>query len=128
MSGRAISQGAALRTWVLEFEGIPPGPNDSMSLRERMRTRKSWRVHGWLSASRAGIPPLQRIRVSAVFVRRAVGVADEDNDHARLKPILDGIVKAGVIPNDTRKHVEWGDVTEKRGPRGLRLVIEAVEV
>lgn len=27
--------------------------------------------------------------------------------------------------NDTRGYVIWGDVTEERGPKGLRVMVEA---
>lgn len=112
--------------WVLSFLGHPPSPNTRMTLRERMHWRKHWRETVRLSAERAAIPPLKRVRLSAVFYRRALGVADEDNDRARLK-CIDGLIRAGVLPKDTRKYVEWGEVSEERGPTGFALVIERVD-
>lgn len=114
--------------WELVFDGIPPGPNERMDRWKRARITKSWRQSAGLKALEARIP-LQRdgVRISARFLRARLGVADEDNDRARLKPICDGIVDAGVIHRDTRKHVVWGDVTEEHGPSGFVLVIESLE-
>ena len=88
--------------------------------------RTHWKTYAWTLAKQAGIPPCQRIRVSVTIIRRAIGVADEDGDASRCKPIWDGLVAAGVIPDDRRGYIEHGPVTEERGPRGLRLVIERV--
>lgn len=76
------------------------------------------------------MPTLERVRISAVMERRSLGVADEDNDRSRLKPLVDGLRDAGVIANDTRGFVEWGTVTERRaGPDGpgVLLIVEALE-
>ena len=114
------------RRWVLTFEGMPLSPNDSRPLRERIAAKKEWREASGERAVMLRIPRLGRVKLSAVFYRRSLGVADEDNDRARLKPILDGLVRARVIPKDTRTFVQWGEVREERGPTGLALVIEAV--
>lgn len=113
------------RRWVLTFADMPPSVNARLTLRERMHWRRFWREAVKVSACRAGIPSLPRVRLSAVFYRRSLGVADEDNDRSRLK-CVDGLVLAGVIPKDTRRYVEWGEVREERGPTGFALVIEAV--
>jgi crossover junction endodeoxyribonuclease RusA len=113
-------------SWVLEFPDYPPSPNARMHFMPRAVLTKDWREAAAMRCKMARIPHLKRIRVSAVVVRRSLGVADEDNDRARLKPIIDGIVDAGVIPNDRRGCIVWGDVGEKRGPKGLLVIIEAI--
>lgn len=112
--------------WALECRDYPPSPNDRKHWMAKARDMKRWKGIFMVLARQAGIPPCQRIRVSAVIIRRAVGRADEDNDRARLKPCLDSLVAAGVIPDDRRGYIEHGPVTEERGPRGLRLVIERI--
>ena len=116
----------AANTWTLEFHGYPPSPNARQHIYAKAKSNKEWRRLAG-TVARLQVPPLQRIRLSAVIIRRALGVADADNDMARLKPVVDGLVDAGVIPNDHRGCVVWGTVTEERGPAGLRLVIEALE-
>ncbi len=114
------------RSWRIRFAGMPPGPNARLHWRHRAAITRAWKEQAGVLVRLAGIPPLARIRISAIFYRRRLGVADEDNDRARLKPILDGIVAAGVIPTDTRAFVTWGEVSEARGAPGLELIIEEV--
>ncbi|HVQ45116.1 MAG TPA: hypothetical protein VMT30_09255 [Candidatus Saccharimonadia bacterium] len=91
---------------------------------------QEWRTAAKEAASMAHrIPPLGRIRISAVVYRSRIGIADAENDHARLAPLQDGIVDAGVIPKDTYRFCERGDVREERagadGP-GVLLIVEAL--
>lgn len=116
--------------WELRFEGMPPNPNARLHHMARARSAKHWRqIAYYLALSelrRERIPQLERARLSLVFTRRTVGRADEDNDLARAKPLVDGLVDAGILPDDTRAHVEWGTVLEEKGRPGVRLVIEAL--
>ena len=112
--------------WELSFDGHPPGPNDRLHWAKKAGLTSAWREMSMLKAQAAGIPPQQRVRLSARFLRRRLGVADEDNDRSRLKPCVDGLVDAGLVPKDTRGHIEWGAVTEEHGAPGFILVIEAV--
>ncbi len=106
---------------------MPPGPNARLHWAQRAASTRAWRFETALKVKLADIPPLGRIRVSATFYRRRLGVADWDNDVARLKPVVDGLVAMGVVPTDTRAFVEWGAVTEARGAPGLELIVEEVE-
>ena len=112
------------RRWELVFDRYPPSPNARMHFMAKASSNKFWRLDALIKAMNAQIPRLQRIRISAVIIRRALGTADEDNDRARLKPVTDGLVDAGVIPNDRRGCIEWGPVNEERGKPGLRLIVE----
>jgi hypothetical protein len=91
----------------------------------------SWREKARLEAKRLEIPLLERARISAVVFRRALGVADNSGDAERLKPLVDGLVDAGVMVDDRRRFVEYGSVEEQRtgrgGEPGIRLIVEAVE-
>ena len=73
---------------------------------------------------------LDRARISAIVYRRNMGVADASGDTERLKPLVDGLVSAGVLPDDRRRYVEYGEVEEQRigyrGP-GILLRVEAIE-
>lgn len=113
--------------WELHFDGLPPGPNDRMHHMARARSTRWWRTQAWAVAVNAGIPLHQRIRLSVVIHRRNLGVADEGNDRSRFKGVEDGLVDAGVVLDDRREFVTWGDVSEERGPSGFTLVIEALE-
>lgn len=112
----------AYRSRALE---LPLGPNERLHWHEKAQIVAKWRGAAKDAAEAAGIPPQARIRVSAVLYRRSIGQADEDNDRARLKPVLDGLRDAGVVADDTRGHVEWGAVTEARGEPAVLLIVEA---
>jgi hypothetical protein len=114
--------------WTLRFDGMPPSPNARLHYMARARSAKHWRQIASLYYVTLGerIPPLQRVRLSLVFTRRTLGRADWDNDLARAKPLVDGLVDAGVIPDDRRANVEWGTVREAKGAPGVVLVVEAL--
>ena len=70
-----------------------------------------------------------KIRVRLLYVPRDNRRRDTDNLVAMLKPICDGIVDAGVVPDDTPEFMEkWmpeiGDA-ERGNPR-MELIIEPV--
>lgn len=112
----------------LEF---PPGPNGSRGNHYgHARWVKSWRDLAADTAREHEIPQLGRARISAVFRRRALGTADEDNDRSRCKPLVDGLRDAGVLKKDTRDYVVYGPCTEERAAdkysTGILLIVEAV--
>lgn len=109
---------------IFEF---PPSANDRLHFRVKGPWIKEWRDFAKDIAKAAKVPPLERIRISAVVYRRALGVADEDNDRGRLKPLVDGLRDAKVIQKDTRDFIEYGHVIElhadQRGT-GILLIVE----
>lgn len=104
---------------------LPPNANDRLHFRVKGPWVKAWRTEAWAAARRRQIPRLERVRVSMVLFRTRLGVADPDGDWQRVKPLLDGLRDAKVLPNDTHKHVTLGTIEEKRGPElGLLLILE----
>ncbi len=113
--------------WTLIFDGHPPSPNDRLHWRKRAKLTKHWRTLAKVEAQRQVIPPMKKIKLSVVIYRRNLGVADEDNDRGRTKGILDGIVDAGVVPNDTRGEIIWGPVDEAKWngkKKQIKIMIE----
>jgi crossover junction endodeoxyribonuclease RusA len=127
----------ALRPRTKTGKPKPPPPVLPPNVNERRRLHPiaernlvaHWRGLAFTLARQAGIPSLGRIRVSVVARRRALGVADASGDAERLKPLIDGLVDAGVVPKDTYAYVEHGTVAEERagtdGP-GILLIVEEV--
>lgn len=110
---------------------LPPGPNGSRGNHfGHARWVKEWRSAAKTAAWMHRMPALERVRISSTVYRRAIGKADEDNDRARCKPLVDGLRDAGVISNDTRGHVVYGPCTEARADDmgvGILLTVEELE-
>lgn len=113
--------------WILELPGHPPSRNDRLHWRTAHRISRHWKGLTMLKAREAGIPACTRVRLSLVVLRRALGVSDPDNDACRLKHLVDGLVAAGVITDDTYRHVELGPVSEQRGPKSVRLFVQRIK-
>lgn len=82
-----------------------------------LNARQHWRVKAagvaqlregasWL-AREARIPACGRIHVQLHYVPPDARRRDRDNLVATLKPVLDGLVDAGVVPDDTEVYVDW---------------------
>ncbi len=92
--------------------------NKRLHWRSVANIRKKWRQKAFLSASLVwgDAPPLAgRVRVS--FIVRRGRRLDPDNAASSicLKAVLDGIVEAGLLEDDTLLHCERGDVTQETG-------------
>lgn len=109
---------------------LPPNINERTRLHWRTERRLTayWKREAWALAKAQQIPRLARIRVSAVIYRDVLGKADRGGDEERLKPLLDGLVQAGVVPDDTYAFIEHGGVSEvKAAICGVELIVEALE-
>ena len=65
-----------------------------------VRTVASWR------ARQARIGRHDRIRIELHYLPKTRRTRDEDNLVATLKPLVDGLRDAGVVPDDTKRYVE----------------------
>jgi hypothetical protein len=118
--------------------GKPKPQEPRLPLNINDRTRVNWRVVARLTAywrgeacrvaRQAEIPPCRRIRVSATVRRERDIRVDERGEEERTKPLIDGLVDAGVIPDDTRDYLEHGWVKSALGTPGVLLLVEALEV
>lgn len=53
------------------------------------------------------IPACQRIHIELHYVPRDGRRRDQDNLVATLKPCIDGLVDAGIVPDDSPEYVTW---------------------
>lgn len=109
---------------------LPPNINERRALHPMVERKlvEFWRNRVPMEVRRQhGMRPLAHARISAVIYRRNLGVADGSGDSERLKPLVDGLVQAGVLPNDRRSEVTYGAVEEQhigyRG-EGVLLIVE----
>ena len=68
--------------------------------------RKKWRAMGHHLAELAQVPPCSAIEVTCWGVYPGGRLPDPDACAPSLKGVLDGIVDAGVIPDDTGEWVK----------------------
>lgn len=78
--------------------------NDRAHYMVRAAAVRRLRHEAYIQAKAAGIPALERIQVEVHYVPRDRRRRDPLNLVATLKAIEDGIVDAGVIPDDTPDH------------------------
>lgn len=103
-----MTAGEQLRTWTLEI-----GQHNRITLNGQRRSHyaharavKVLRRIAWARAEEAKIPALARIAVELHYTPRDRRRRDPMNLVATLKPVEDGIVDAGVIPDDTPQYSE----------------------
>lgn len=79
--------------------------NDRVHWRTRARITKALREAAEKSALDAHIPPQERISIQAVLHPHDKRRRDPHNWYPSFKAAIDGVVDAGVIPDDDGKHL-----------------------
>jgi crossover junction endodeoxyribonuclease RusA len=99
------------RSWVLTLPGSPP-----LSMNQRGHWAKhsdaiaQWRYDTAMLARADGVPALKRAEVTLHIWPPDRRHRDRHNLHATLKPILDGLVDAHVLPGDTPQFLEREEI------------------
>lgn len=94
--------------WRLDFtESRPLSMNARQHWSTHARHIRHWRGETKLLALAARIPPQPAIWIELHYAPRDARRRDTDNLMASLKPIKDGLVDAGIVPDDTRDYVRW---------------------
>lgn len=118
------------RSWLLVIPMRPTLTNavHNMHFRKASADRKKWRAMGLHLAELAQVPPLASIEVTCWGVYPGGRLPDPDACAPSLKGVLDGIVDAGVIPDDTGEWVKaityLPAVKEKGVDAALHVLIE----
>ena len=100
-------------TWTLEL----PYEKPPLSLNDRGQTPGARRAKSAKAAmiradvhtlaKAAGIPPQDAIHVRLHYRPKTAARRDADNLVATLKPAIDGLRDAHVIPDDDPSHLDW---------------------
>jgi len=120
------------RSWLLVVPMRPTLTNavHNMHYRKASADRKKWRAMGHRLTELANVPPLASIEVTCWGVYPGGRLPDPDACAPSLKGVLDGIVDAGVIPDDTGEWVKaityLPAVKEKGVDAALHVLIEDV--
>ncbi len=104
--------------WLLEMPFTAPlSLNDRLAWKVRWVKTRPWRKAATELAKQAGIPPCRRITIELFYTPRDDRARDPLNLVASLKAVEDGIVDAGVIPDDSsRYHTSVMPQITRKGP------------
>lgn len=95
------------RKWTLNLPMTRPlSMNDRTHWRQKAADTRAVRNYTACMARHAGIPPLARVSIELHYAPRDKRRRDAINLAATVKPIEDGIVDAGVVPDDTAEYVQ----------------------
>lgn len=117
--------------------------NSRMDHRVKGRDVRLMRTTAWAMAKK-NMPKdwsAAKVRIHAKFFcirrfahERVYIPRDYDNATISLKPYIDGLVDAGVVPDDSRKHLSFAGIEFVEGAdcdkkdSGVLLRVEAVEI
>lgn len=92
--------------WLLTLPfSTPLSLNDRMHHMVRAKANATWKAATEAAVREAGVPAMDGCLVTMFYIPRYKRRHDEDNLVASMKPIADGIVAAGVVPDDTREYM-----------------------
>lgn len=115
--------GVKIQVRVQQHE-LPPNQNERLHYRVKAKIIADWRQAACAAAIEHQLPHLQRVKISAIVHRKVVGKADASGDLERIKSLVDGMVDAGVVPDDRRAFCEYGTIEEqKQDARGLGITL-----
>ncbi len=118
------------RTWSLELPfNAPLNLNARQHWAVRAKAAAEWKDAAIVLARAAHIPHLQRFTVVLHYAPRDRRRRDVDNLVVALKPLVDGLVQAGVCEDDdhTRYVLSSPQICEPTGLRG-RLWIDVIDL
>jgi Holliday junction resolvase RusA-like endonuclease len=114
--------------------GHPPSPNRSVRehFHRNAAVRKVWHdaarlaaIAAMRDAGNADDYPLRRARIRLVVIAPDRRRRDPDNAIAAAKGVIDGIVDAGVLADDSFAVLAELSVASEAGPKSIRLEVTA---
>ncbi|MFE3449655.1 hypothetical protein ACFXJ8_12035 [Nonomuraea sp. NPDC059194] len=118
------------RSWTIE---LPAGlkllnSNQRIHRVPASKITKAIREAGKDAAEEAGLPPLARAHIFGVLRPATKGRRDPANWYPSFKAAVDGLVDAGVLPDDDDKHLVGPDMRLGPVQRGSQLVLHIYEL
>ena len=92
-------------TLKLPYQKPPLNMNQRLHWAKKARLTKNVRSSAYFLARSQRIPAYRHIKVQLHYVPRDNRRRDPSNLIATQKPLVDGLVTAGVVPDDTPKYV-----------------------
>lgn len=102
----ALRRGPEPRSWTLTLPFTKPlSLNDRTASWQRWyRLTKPWRDTAIVLARKHRLPPLEHFTVVLHYAPRLHRTRDAPNLEAVVKPLVDGLVKAGIAPGDDPRY------------------------
>lgn len=105
---------------IIDMLGRPLLANSRLHHQAKGRVVREWRRAGFVAARAAGVPRLSRVAVACWGRYPTRVLPDVDAPSPALKAVLDGVVDAGVIPDDRPPFVQSVTYYEPIHERGCR--------
>ena len=99
---------------LVEFDPNRTSLNQPIHFRERHRRNLAANEFAKLGWMKAGKPRFNGLVVADVLVRRGRAL-DQDNILTGLKPVLDGLVRCGMLEGDSATLFRWRSVDQETG-------------
>lgn len=118
------------RTGRWETRHPPISPNARVHYQVRARAVREVKLAVAIAVTRGALVPMRApILVDPLYVVPNERRRDPDNYAAMLKPVLDGLVEAGVLVADDRHHLTLGPVRWRveKGLRRLELTLTEID-
>lgn len=121
---------ARARVWAIRLPYVKPPLSLNARQHWAARARETRRVRSdvRLLVRAARVPALARVRVQLEYTPRDARRRDTDNLVATLKAVCDGVVDAGVVPDDTPEFMGKPEplitVPDRRDPHLRLLLVE----
>lgn len=90
---------------VFPWQRPPLSANDRMHWATKARTTRMIRDLAAISARKAEIPAVEHVNVRLVWVVSDRRRRDTDNTYPTFKAMCDGLVDAGIVPDDTPEYM-----------------------
>lgn len=101
--------------------------NDRRHWRSRAQITRQWRKAAWAYAVQAKTPALTSAGFVITFTHPTLRRRDASNLHPTVKAIIDGLVDAGVLPDDDDAHVTGTEILNTVD-RALRIPYVSVRI
>lgn len=120
-----------MTTWTLTpgWSKPPLNMNDRLHRMAEYTQQQAIRKAGKLLAKSARIPACSHIEVAMIWTVPDRKRRDDENPVATLKPFCDGLVDAGIVPDDTPEYMTklMPTIRYVKGQHGVRFVVRSIE-
>ena len=119
-----------MTTWTLTLPWTKPplNMNDRLHRMAEYAQQQAIRQTAKILARNARIPACEHVEVAMIWTVPDRGRRDAENPIATMKPFCDGLVDAGIVPDDTP---EWMTklmprIEYRKGEKAVRFEVRAI--